>query len=283
MASVIAWFLQRHDCWAASTIRSYKRALESWVLSGLARAVTVDETAQLLSLLTHGPLPRQRKKRGSRTTASDKARTVSEDDAKTVFHIAAARSDIISKILSRYVKLNPHFGLRPGEWQHARVRRGRWLVVRNAKNSNGRANGNFRIFDLSPLSAADRQQIVQLIDLMRQETARGGWDKLLDVLASRLCRICRSAKLKRLCLYAFRGTAAARLKAGKLSPAEIAAVMGHASDATAQRHYPSSRHLKGWRATHLMVVDARYARRVRARYSPPWMSGPPSAPALAVG
>ena len=271
-AIITEWFCHQHERWARRTVVVYRCSLKLHVSSSLARGMLdLPPLAQLLEAINKGPRPRRQKRNPRRRTAADKARTVIEMDARRIFAIANACKGLLDKILSRYVKFGAIFGLRPGEWRHAALRRDRWLVVRNGKHSNGRGNGKYRIFDLSILSREDRQQIGELIRFIRQATAAAGsWKRLNKQLAARLQRICEKAGLWRTCLYAFRGTASSRLAARAVSRAELAAFLGHVSDAS-QRHYPTGRGLRGWSKTPVILPDMRYIRRVREQHKqPPW-------------
>lgn len=114
------------------------------------------------------------------------------------------------------------------------------VTIRNAKTTNGRGLGITRSF--------------QLRDATEEEVAIVcGWPSTLDELVTRFTvkspitdiskyfsRAARRALEKRRkhpTLYSLRHQFAADAKAAGLPPEEIAALMGHASDATAMRHY----------------------------------------------
>jgi hypothetical protein len=87
--------------------------------------------------------------------------------------------------------------------------------------------------------------IDQLSGMIRTLIERhGSWQKLHDILAERLARICRRLRLVRISLYGLRHAAIATWKRAKLSRIEIAAMAGHISIKTASRHYAPSKH--GW-------------------------------------
>ena len=108
--------------------------------SSVARgAIDLRESVRLSQKIDRGPRARCQKPNPLRPTAADKARTVTEADARRIFEIAKACTGLLDRILTRYVKFTPIFGLRPGEWRHAALRRGRWLVVRNANQTASHA------------------------------------------------------------------------------------------------------------------------------------------------
>jgi hypothetical protein len=158
--------------------------------------------------------------------------------------IAAHKTDMVNKALCLFVQLAPRFGLRPCEYERARIV-GRTLVILNAKFSNARAPGVDRRICLERVPEKLVRGIDQLIGMIRALVEKhGSWQKLHDILAERLARICRRLRLVRISLYSLRHAAIATWKKAKLSRVEIAAMAGHISVKTASRHYAPSRH--GW-------------------------------------
>jgi hypothetical protein len=84
--------------------------------------------------------------------------------------------------------------------------------------------------------------LIGMINTLTKEM--GSWEKVHDILAERLARICRRLRLVRISLYSLRHAAIATWKKAKLSRIEIAAMAGHISIKTASRHYAPSKH--GW-------------------------------------
>ncbi|MCK9914778.1 hypothetical protein MXD81_37035 [Microbacteriaceae bacterium K1510] len=199
---------------------------------------------------------------------------MSHDEARRIFDVARSRPTLIDAIIARYVSVNPLIGLRPSEWPHAKLVQNQWLVVANGKASNYRANGDFRLLDLGQLPGEARQRVRELIMMIREAVASAGsWEHLRDVVSARLARICRKARIERVCLYAFRGTAAARLKRMGITRSELAAILGHASDGTAQKHYPRARDLRGWPTKLVIGVAPQCVDRVRTNYRTSWLDG----------
>jgi hypothetical protein len=122
-------------------------------------------------------------------------------------------------------------GLRPSEWRHARLS-GSVLIVRNGKASNGRANGE------------ERSILVQLQSELKNiallvYNLRINYDEhyrhtryVIAAVAARLWPV----REKRPSLYTARHMFSAEAKK-TLSKADVAALMGHASDRTAGLHY----------------------------------------------
>lgn len=246
-ADLARWFTLQQKRWSRPTLRVYRRGVEHFI------AETVDdaeERERLLALLAK--LPEARVDLPRRTSAK-KARVLTEDQAILLIESLKRGGDTDGRILALLCHFGPVFGLRPKEWTRARVD-GEWLWVRNAKATNGRANGAVRALSLAGVSKKARAQIHELCNLLREAVRMSGWRKVLRRLGSRLARVSRKLGLRRLCLYCLRGTAAA--------------VMGHASSSTAFRHYPSPRQAKGWRFRVAVSPHPRSVAAVKDTYFP---------------
>jgi integrase len=186
-------------------------------------------------------------------TSSNKAKRSSESDLDRMCFAALAGRlpngrKLVSGLRATYVG-----GCRPCEWSGAIFQKStvpgfEWeLIVRNAKNTNGRSTGEFRTlrWEMLPKDLVD--DITNWIEI-----ARGpNYARLLATLGSLLSRI--TAKLfprskRPPTLYSMRHEAAARWKDAYLSTdqsteqrvaglAIVAALLGHISDETASKHY----------------------------------------------
>lgn len=137
-------------------------------------------------------------------------------------------------------------GLRPCEWPTSRVEAaapgecgtGPWLVVANAKTTNGRAAGPLRRLDLSPLAERQRQAVLRW-----QAFAAGLSPQRFRAFQARIMRliswsnaIAFPERKRSITLYTMRHLCAAAGKR-RLCHAGLAALMGHRSVETATRHY----------------------------------------------
>lgn len=231
-------------------------------------------------------------KRG-RMTSSLKAKKVSEADFKTL--LAAIDEKIADKsaywanALRIFLRANRIAGLRPSEWAEASIKMvgpdgaTPVLVVKNAKTTGGRGNGPIRVLELEGLPPDDLDAIhemVQLVDAVESReisgiraTGRGrkaqlsGYGHLLKHLGPLLHRITRevfppnSRRKTWPTLYTLRHQVAADAKRTG-TQAEVAALLGHASDATAGQHY--GRRISGTRKVGIKATSAN-VKTVRAR------------------
>lgn len=138
-------------------------------------------------------------------------------------------------------------GLRPCEWEHA-SRNGPSLAVRNAKATNGRAHGESRTLNLVAMPSSE----ISLIDAMltiaakvKGEQFRSLYHRVRDLISD-VARQYLSKRSKYPSLYTARHMFASAAKSA-FSKAEVAALMGHGSTATASQHYAAARYAKGGR------------------------------------
>lgn len=139
-------------------------------------------------------------------------------------------------------------GLRPIEWQSATIEKINGqdaLIVKNAKNSNGRAHGEFRTIHLKMLSKEEKRHIFLQVQNAHYWAGLGKYKYFTNSCAALLKKVGEKV-LKgngRLypCLYSLRHQFSADLKASGFSREEIAALMGHAVDDTATIHYAKKR------------------------------------------
>lgn len=152
--------------------------------------------------------------------------------------------------------------------------KGPWLVVKNAKNSNGRACGDYRIMALGniakerPLSIECIENVINIFKEIEEvyqveQYIKPTIYKLMEGIKKTLSRI--EIKLwgkSRFSIYATRHTFAARAKK-TYGAKQIAALMGHASTRTARKHYGRMNNSSSTAVGALPVPDPRNIALVR--------------------
>jgi integrase len=145
-------------------------------------------------------------------------------------------------------------GLRPIEWAAATIVRvkdaqlGRartFLVVANAKRTNGRANGVLRTQELSDLCPQAIDPIAHTINLAQELDVYGKYEeKFLDLFTKQMHKTVRKlwpgVPGKRYVLTSCRHQASSNWKS-LMSAIEVAALSGHATPNTTQRWYGHQR------------------------------------------
>lgn len=163
------------------------------------------------------------------------------DEADSKRKWAAELRDFLLTIL--------YTGMRPVETSTARIVDdavlGKLLVVRNAKATNGRGNGEYRQLNLNDMPYDRLAVIARHIKRANEAHVAGGYRALFKGCSKLLFSLVR--KLfpqleRRPTLYSARHQFIANAKAEGLSQLEIAAMAGHNSEDTSKHHYARARH-----------------------------------------
>tara|TARA_B100002019_G_scaffold269059_1_gene261525 strand:+ start:266 stop:1270 length:1005 start_codon:yes stop_codon:yes gene_type:complete len=140
-----------------------------------------------------------------------------------------------------FIRAGKYTGLRPIEWQRAEINIEKKLLrVFNAKSTNGRSLGETRTLSLKHLDDKQIKDIENHILLVKNIISKNAWDQYYNGCSSLLKRITRKLwpnKKKYPTLYSCRHQFSADMKASGCTKREVAALMGHANDLTAQEHY----------------------------------------------
>lgn len=134
-------------------------------------------------------------------------------------------------------------GLRPVEWRQAVYDEEEdKLIIKNAKNTNGRSHGEFRSIYLNHVPDKEKQIILKHSELALAFSNGGdeSWKTYYQGCSNLLKYTCNTIWPKRErhpTLYSARHQFSANLKASGCKPLEIAALMGHAVDDTAMTTY----------------------------------------------
>jgi hypothetical protein len=190
-------------------------------------------------------------------TSAAKAKNLALGDLDRLCARMLSAPSTNAKGLVAFLRASSLAGLRPDEWRRAALTRlaagpHQWeLRVANAKATNGRATGEFRTLRWASLSPLEVSVLTATIRTASDENDRGRYARWLATLRSLLCRVTKALfprRARRPTLYTGRHAAAARwkrhyirtdapLEERQRGAAVVAALLGHASDATASTHY----------------------------------------------
>jgi integrase len=258
---------------ARNTWKLYKNALRSHfrALADDAKdAATEEELRAAIALLDAEPSTGALR-RGIRTSAT-KQKQFKRDDFDQLLeylteHVGRHK---FANALRTWLLASRFTGLRPCEWEDAGLTDadGRpCLIVRNAKATNGRGNGSYRTLDLSKASIANINALYDMMEMLEGYEADLGFSALQERLADymkRATRSCFGRRKKYPTLYSLRHQFVADAKRSGHSQAEVAAMLGQASDETATRHY--ARAVSGESAVNVAPIAAEVSRvRKKAR------------------
>lgn len=233
------------------TWRQYKGALV-YVLKAEREAaiegVVAEELEEAISRLTSESQTGCMKK--TTRTSAQKAKAFPGTDFEVVAayleaHIGGKKGHKHANALLTFLRADRLVGLRPAEWRSAGLvtKGGRpALRVGNAKHTNGRANGSHRHLYLDRLSAEQVGHIDEMLHMLVNYEQEPGYDfarhmHQLRVYMGKIVRRCLGKRTRYPTMYSFRHQFVANAKSGAHSLAEIAAMVGHGSDATAAEHY----------------------------------------------
>lgn len=235
---LVGWLARHRPTWSRHTWRQYKAAVMHLLAAFVDRDGAVQEAMSALHALgSEGCL-----RRGTRTSASKLKRFPAQDRQRLIDRLAATPSTW-SDDLARWLRVGALVGLRPDEWGESWVLhdQGRPVLrVRNAKVTNGRAHGPFRHLLLSGLSDHERADLETHVARARDFINRNQPGRMTQGCAQLLAKTARIVWPRRTrypTLYSLRHQFAADAKASGLTLTEIAALMGHAVDATSVAHY----------------------------------------------
>jgi integrase len=161
-------------------------------------------------------------------------------------------------------------GLRPQEWETAQLD-GFKLIVKNAKNTNGRCFSSHRTLDLSQISEEDYDDIETFISQLNLHVRENNnnFEYVYKQCRNRLYKVTRKlwpGRDKYPALYTGRHQFSANAKRNQ-NREEVAALMGHKNDATATEHYGKRRH--GEEKTDMVRPDPNEVAQVERVFSMP--------------
>lgn len=237
------YLIDRHRDLSASTWRSYRAAIYHVYGYGMDK-----DKIKILAQIPGGGKKAHLPAYGAR----QKMKSFPDVMLNSVLNYLSSRQTKMGNALWLWLTVGIETGLRPFEWFDASLIDidGRpFLRVKNAKNTNGRANGDYRHLNLEDMPPSDRQfiqaqlQVVQAIKLSVQNDPEQGQKKFNSYYSS--CRRRLNVVVRRLwpdrdkypSLYSLRHQFIANAKAEGFSLEEIAAMCGQASAETSAIHY----------------------------------------------
>lgn len=270
-----------------NSLRQYRAAIQ-FGLDRLAREPHLRaEVAEALSLLDSSRQqdPATPKVRKSKTaiplrTSASKAKAISDRDFDRILAEASFGRSKYTDDLKASMKANILPGLRPIEWHGTKLMIcGDTLVmiVPNAKNTNERAHGETRTLIFEAIDPVSLEHVVAWAERVNRMTLEA-YETLLTRIEERMRVIAKRLFPRRKWRptpYSIRHAVSARLKRHyignaitrderDLGAAIVAALMGHAADDTASRHYGNASG-KGGRGYPIPKADPVEVARIRRK------------------
>jgi integrase len=250
----------RHRSW-----RQYKAALVAFVRTQVANDPTWQQVLDRLIGLQWKSADNPAAKCLPLLTSAKKAKSPKADQLAKL----QLRLELDNEIAAAFLKATLIAGLRPIEWAGANIDvvGDRWqLRVQNAKTTNARAHGQYRTLWFDRLDFQQVMAMKQTISSFKAANSRSAVANLEEKI-ERAFRSANNAlwptRKKSITPYTARHVFAARVKLAYKSE-EVAALMGHADDRTAFRHYGrQSRKKSGGVGPPLPTPDPEEVKRVR--------------------
>jgi integrase len=174
-------------------------------------------------------------------TSSNKKKSFNIKEIKKIDDYLKKSKNKWANPLRLWIRSGSLIGLRPQEWKDVQLKIDeKIIIIKNAKNTNGRSLGEHRTINLSHLEDEKINDIEIHIKISDNMHKKGIWDIYYQGCSNLLKYSARKIwtnKSRYPSLYSCRHQFSANMKASGCTKKEVAALMGHASDLTAQEHY----------------------------------------------
>lgn len=233
----VVWLTETKKNISRSTWRQYKSSVVFYLESLENNEEAIEAIDYIKNITSEGSLKTTEK------TSSLKLKKIPyEDWVKLDSYLKTSNNKWHSQ-LSDWLRASIITGLRPVEWKGAYLTEhdGKTaLKVLNAKNTNGRAHGEYRTLLLEELVPEDLISIKNHLNNIRTFIGMEEYEYFYRGCALGLYKACRKLwprRKKHITLYSTRHQFSANAKSSGFSKLEVAALMGHAVDITATMHY----------------------------------------------
>lgn len=263
----VGWLISRKTEWSRPTWRFYKSSVVYFLEKEIEESGKHEIAEEALEvLLEHGVEGCVKK---TEKTSGKKLKKFPSKDFYKIHEYLENHEGKWHEPLRRWLISGLLTGLRPQEWantQYVQVAGEDALIVKNAKATNGRAHGPTRTIFLGGLTESEKDILKLHVERANEWESHDDYQYFYNACANTLGRLSRSIWPRRpqhVSLYSARHQFSADAKASGLSREEIAALMGHAVDDTATKHYG-----KKTAGTSLIMVrpDPVEVQKIRATY-----------------
>lgn len=231
-----------------NTWRQYRSSLIYYAEQELQKEKIKKEDFLKIKKILYSTSGGNKKEIPDRTSASKK-KNINEKDFNLLKDALEKSKNRWSNVTIIWLNAGILTGLRPIEWQTVEIDNNKnFLYVKNAKNTNGRAHGEYRTINIEHLDNSEKNIIYKQIEISQRFYNNGLWDSYYtgcsNILRYTSRKIFKNRK-KYPTLYTGRHQYSANLKSVGCKPEEIATLMGHSSDQTNQSHYGRRRYGRG--------------------------------------
>jgi len=234
------WLISQKHTWSRDTWRQYKASVVFFLTEMVQQHqdATAEEALESLTITgTDGCV------KVTGQTSGNKLKRFPIQDYKKINAALSSMPGPWNEDLRRWLAAGLLTGLRPQEWGQTvwTYKQGEEaLEIQNAKATNGRAHGTTRTLLLGGLSQAEKDLVkahVERCQVWAQADQFPHFQRAVAGFFGRLGRKLWPKRAGRVTLYSARHQFSANAKASGFLPEEVAAMMGHAVDLTATKHY----------------------------------------------
>lgn len=250
LTTVVDYVIRQKPTYSRNTWRQYKSALlcHAEQVKEVQHEKVVAEEANAAIRMLKRETSEGCMKHGTRTSALKQKTFKKADFDKVITYLAEhVGKHKYARTLSTWLQASRITGMRPSEWEYASlttIYSTPALIVRNAKATNGRGNGEERTLLLDMLTHEELELIQDMIEMVEgysKSMSYAALQKTMCEYMNRVTRSCFGKRKKYPTLYSNRHQVSADAKLSGLTKAEVAALLGQASDETATTHYAHRR------------------------------------------
>ena len=234
----VMWLIDNRSTINKNSYRVYKSSIVSYLIYVIGTPIALEAAQFLIRKNSDFSYKKSNK------TSAKKAKKINEKDLEKLIDYLDKNDNKWNSYIKCWLLSGILCGLRPIEWKDAEIinymNNQLALKVKNAKNTNGRANGKYRILLLTNLNEDEIEIIRQQLYNVKNFAKSGQYDRFYTDCIGQLNtvnKIVFGNRKKNITLYSARHQFSANAKFSSNTKAEIAALMGHAVDATATIHY----------------------------------------------
>lgn len=238
---IAEWLAAKSPSVRPATLRQYRAALSYYIQHQSDNGIFNPEDAKS----SIDSMSRMRGMSTSRiNTSSMKSKAVSQESEKTIISSLSRSKSRFALVAALMFKATIIAGLRPIEWVSATMSRNEpdglpMLIVRNAKNTNGRSFGEYRTIVI--LNEGKANIVKKLLSELAAITLSGcKWERTFAEIRRLIYSVGAKHGYNRISLYTARHQFTANMK-NTHSRENVAQLLGHGSIDTATSHYGKRR------------------------------------------
>lgn len=234
---LVVWLVEKKPTISRSTWRQYKSSIIFYLEHHKEIQAANEAIEYLKDITSNGAIKHSTK------TSSQKLKKITFQDWHKIEEYLKARDLKWHKQLRDWLRSSILTGLRPIEWRNTIYTESNgvpMLIIKNAKHTNGRSHGATRTLILENIRVEDIKTIKTHLANIKIFSGMDEYAYFYNgchFALYKACRECWPKRKKHITLYSTRHQFSANAKASGFSKQEIAAMMGHAIDDTATKHY----------------------------------------------